>query len=90
MTHNEARTDWYKEAIMSMLSGFLYGATNTITGHPLDTVKTKIQAQGGFMDQKNKSKVLSAMQTIWKTEGWLGFYKGWVPPFFGSVIFRSA
>lgn len=23
-------------------------------------------------------------------EGWLGFYRGWVPPFIGSTIFRSA
>ena len=49
MTHNEQRTTPWKEGVMSLCSGFLYGATNTLTGHPLDTVKTKIQAQDGYM-----------------------------------------
>ena len=26
---------------------------------------------------------------MYKKEGPIGFYRGWVPPFFGSVIYRS-
>jgi hypothetical protein len=48
MTHNEKRGDWKKEFLCSTISGFLFGATNTIVGHPLDTVKTKMQAQNEF------------------------------------------
>ena len=44
MSHNEKRTVWYKEALYSLITGFLYGGTNTISGHPFDTVKTKMQA----------------------------------------------
>ena len=49
MTHNEKRTDWHKEALYTLITGFLYGGTNTITGHPFDTVKTKMQAQNKHM-----------------------------------------
>ena len=34
-------------AISTAVGGF-YGATNTIVGHPFDTVKTKMQAQSGY------------------------------------------
>ena len=29
-------------------TGAVFGASNTIVGHPFDTVKTKLQAQSGF------------------------------------------
>ena len=45
MSHSEQRTTWHKEFLMSTLSGFAFGATNTIVGHPMDTVKTKMQTQ---------------------------------------------
>ena len=44
MSHGEKRTVWYKEAMISCITGGLFGATNTIVGHPFDTVKTKMQA----------------------------------------------
>ena len=44
MTHNENRSSAYKEWVAATVCGFLYGATNTIVGHPFDTVKTKMQA----------------------------------------------
>lgn len=43
MTHSHKRTDWYKEGIYSLITGFLFGATNTLVGHPFDTMKTKMQ-----------------------------------------------
>ena len=49
MTHSEKRAVWYKEGLFSMITGFLYGATNTIVGHPFDTIKTKMQAQTDFI-----------------------------------------
>lgn len=44
MTHDHKRAEWYKEALFSTICGFLYGGTNTIVGHPFDTIKTKMQA----------------------------------------------
>jgi len=42
MTHCEKRTTWQKESIFAIGAGFVYGATNTLVGHPFDTVKTKM------------------------------------------------
>ena len=49
MTHSEKRTDWRKEFACAFITGNLYGGTNTIVGHPFDTVKTKMQVQSGHM-----------------------------------------
>ena len=49
MTHNHKRTDWYKEFAMTATSGFLYGGTCILVGHPFDTIKTKMQAQDQHM-----------------------------------------
>lgn len=43
MTHNQKRSTWYKEGAISAATGLLYGATNTLVGHPFDTVKTKVR-----------------------------------------------
>ena len=42
MSHSEKRTDWKKEFLCAAITGVLYGGTNTIVGHPFDTVKTKM------------------------------------------------
>jgi hypothetical protein len=44
-------------------------------------------------DIKSGIKAPGYIETITKvysSEGLLGFYRGWMPPFCGSVIFRSA
>ena len=44
MSHGEKRASWQKEFAMSVVTGGLFGLTNTVVGHPLDTIKTKMQA----------------------------------------------
>ena len=88
--HNEKRTDWKKEAGIQCFVGGIYGGTNTLVGHPFDTIKTKMQAQTEHMSASGGNHgVIQTVKNVYKVEGPLGFYRGWVPPFFGSVIFRS-
>ena len=68
-------------------TGALFGATNTIIGHPFDTVKTKLQAQSGFGGSMGTAQ---ACGSIWRAEGLLGFYRGCLPPMWGSAVYRSA
>ena len=86
MSHNEKKTVWWKEGILSLISGTAYGMTSIIIGHPMDTVKTKMQAQTTF---NTSSNLQSTCTRIYKKEGIRGFYKGALYPFFGSIIFRS-
>lgn len=44
MSHSHKRASWQKEGMFTLITGFLYGATNTMVGHPFDTIKTKMQA----------------------------------------------
>ena len=85
MTHNEKRSSVWKEFLATSISGIMYGTTNTFVGHPLDTIKTKMQATEGMM---NKSLGSSIMETYSK-DGFVGFYRGCIPNFWGSIIFRS-
>ena len=87
----DKRSTWQREAAIQCLTGCLFGGSNTIVGHPFDTIKTKMQAQAGHMGSKGDGHgYIDSIKKVWLSEGPGGFYKGWMPPFIGSVIFRSA
>lgn len=69
-----------------MGTGFLYGGTSVLVGHPLDTIKTKMQVQTGF---EKRTMLRSFVKTV-QDLGLRGLYRGWLPPFCGSIIFRSS
>ena len=87
MSHNEKRSDWKREWLCATLSGFLFGGTCTIVGHPFDTVKTKMQVQSGHTGLGISYS--ESVKQVMRQEGPLGFYRGGWPPFFGSVLYRS-
>ena len=84
--HNEKLQEWYLEGLYSLITGSIYGFTSTFVGHPFDTIKTKLQAQTEFMYEAN---LFSTIRDVWAKEGIRGFYKGAIPPFIGSILFRS-
>ena len=86
MSHNYKREVWYKEGLLTLISGATYGIGSIVVGHPMDTVKTKMQSQTHFIDSKGMKGVI---KEIWNTEGLRGFYRGASYPLFGSMIFRS-
>ena len=83
--HSEQRNSAWSEAAFGLITGAVYGATVTVSGHPLDTIKSKMQVQKGFT---NLSSVQAA-KTIWKAEGVRGFYRGCIPPLWGSAGYRG-
>jgi len=89
MSHDQKRTSWYKEALYATICGILYGGTNTVVGHPFDTIKTKMIAQSEHIKTQGKSSYFRTIENVYKTEGAIGFYRGWIPPFMGSILYRS-
>ena len=86
MTHNEKRSNsWVKEGMAALISGVVYGISNVLTGHPLDTVKTKMQVVKEYAGKSAYQTIIS----IFQKEGFIGFYRGCVPPLIGSSIFRA-
>ena len=52
----------------------------------MDTVKTKMQAQTGYLES---GSLKSTVSSIYRKEGIPGFYKGALSPLTGSIIFRA-
>lgn len=74
-----------EESVASFLCGMLFGATSVIVGHPLDSVKTKMQADSRYINLSTTGAVLQLAR-----EGGIGgFYRGIIPPLIGSTFFRS-
>ena len=90
MAHTHKRQEWWLEGCISLATGTLYGLSNTLTGHPLDTVKSKMQAQSGFLKTEGGGGMLRTMGAVVKADGVRGFYKGVIPPMWGSMLYRSA
>ena len=87
MSHGEKRSSWVKEGALSAFTGGLFGVTNTLVGHPLDTIKTKMIAQNQHMDKK--VGYVETLKTVYMKEGPLTLYKGAVAAGVGSVVFRA-
>ena len=87
MSHGEKRGNWIKEGALGCFTGGLFGMTNTIVGHPLDTVKTKMIAQSKHMGKK--IGYLETLKSVYKNEGFMTLYKGAWSAGIGSVVFRA-
>ena len=58
--------------LVDCLSGAIAGVSGTLLGHPLDTIRVKLQAGQG--------KSALAVSRELSREGVLGFYRGFLPP----------
>lgn len=81
------------EGYVVPISGGLAGAVSGLVSCPLDVIKTKLQAQGGFRTSNDGVKISTAAYrgvygtaaTIWKEEGLRGMYRGLGPMLLGYV-----
>jgi solute carrier family 25 (mitochondrial carnitine/acylcarnitine transporter), member 20/29 len=66
------------------ISGAVSGMANTLAGHPLDTLKIRLQTEGVH---GRFNGVMHCLKTTIVEEGFFrGLYKGLTPPFFGMGI----
>ena len=86
MSHNYERGDWKKEFILSSISGFAYGGTTIAVGHPFNTITTRMQAKRSAIGLG----YVENAQRLYMKDGVRGFYRGFFPPFFGAMMYRSA
>ena len=71
------------EALLGSVCGFVFGAVAPIVGHPLDTIKSRMQVN------TTSGSAWSVGRSVVKSEGFTGLYRGLLPPLVGSSIFRS-
>eukprot|EP00439_Symbiodinium_sp_Y106_P063347 s1308_g9.t2 len=94
----------HEELLWAGAGGIVYGATATLLGQPLDTIKTKMQTDRLTGRASGRPGTLQVARQILQTahEGTAGelahsrpvrkvagFYRGSLPVLCGSVIFRS-
>lgn len=65
------------------IAGWIGGACSVVVGHPLDTVKTRLQAGKGY---KN---TLHCVLTIYRKETVAGFFKGMSFPLASITVYNS-
>ena len=81
------------QAYVLPVSGGIAGAVSGLVSCPLDVIKTKLQAQGGFQVAKDGLNVRTSAYhgvqgtagMIWKEEGIKGLYRGLGPMLLGYV-----
>ena len=83
----------FPEAAVVPISGGIAGAVSGIVSCPLDVIKTKLQAQGGFHARKDGVQATTAAyrgvagsaSTIWREDGIRGMYRGLGPMLLGYI-----
>lgn len=75
------------EALTGFVCGAVFGAVSPLVGHPLDTIKTRMQVDPLF--RGSTTTVQQTVTLIYQREGLRGFYRGFVPPLVGSMAFRA-
>lgn len=71
------------ESLKSLACGFVYGVTSPLIGHPIDTVKTQMQAGSA------SGGALATARRLVGAGGVRALYAGLLPPLAGSSVFRS-
>ena len=75
------------------ISGAVAGAFSGVVSCPLDVIKTKLQAQGGFKARQDVELLATAAYrgvhgtaaTIWREDGLRGLYRGLSPMLLGYI-----
>mmetsp|Transcript_77149 Transcript_77149/g.154673 ORF Transcript_77149/g.154673 Transcript_77149/m.154673 type:complete len:282 (+) Transcript_77149:133-978(+) len=86
MAHMERRTDPAREFLLGIVGGAIYGGSHTLSGHPLDNLKTRLQLDKNYRGLST----FEASHKLWAETGVRGFLQGFWPPFLGSCFYRMA
>ncbi|XP_007423646.2 solute carrier family 25 member 48 [Python bivittatus] len=65
------------------VAGWVGGAAGVIVGHPLDTVKTRLQAGQGY------GSTFNCVRTVYKNEAVAGFFKGMSFPLISIAVYNA-
>ncbi|KAJ1658180.1 hypothetical protein IWQ61_002538 [Dispira simplex] len=74
------------DRVHGFAAGIASGITKLAVGHPFDTIKVRLQTEGGFGRFRGP---LHCLQTTLRHEGFFALYKGATPPMIGWAIMDS-
>jgi len=77
------------DAAIDVSAGTLAGMMQVIIGHPLDTIKVRMQTNGAVLRVQSPntgfSSLFSSLHSTLSTEGVAGLYKGSASPLLGAM-----
>ena len=73
----------HEQYINAIAAGSISGYCSVIICHPIDNIRTRIQADS------NHISITQRVQQICAREGFRGFYKGFWPPFLGQGVYKA-
>jgi len=85
---SQEKTNPFVLGAKDIAAGSLAGIAQCLSGHPLDTVKVRLQTQPTDVPLKYKNMMDCFSVTI-KEEGFLGLYKGVQSPLVGMALMNS-
>ena len=71
-------------AVKDIVAGTIGGMTTVVVGHPLDTVKVRLQTS-----TSHYSSMVDCIVKTWQVEGVRGYYKGVQSPLAGEAFFNA-
>ena len=74
------------EGLRGLVCGIVFGIASPLAAHPLDTIKTRMQA----LPASSRGGALAAARLTLASGGMRALYAGLLPPLLGSALFRSA
>ena len=86
MAHTEPRSTPLREGTIAVVTGAVYGCAHTLSGHPLDNLKTSLQLDPAL----HGLSPLAAARRMHAAHGISAFFRGCVPPLWGSAVYRAA
>jgi solute carrier family 25 carnitine/acylcarnitine transporter 20/29 len=75
------RMEWI-DIVKDLYAGTIGGVAGIIAGHPLDTIKVRLQTE---CHRSKRSTILESFRSISQTEGFRGFYKGLLSPIISNA-----
>lgn len=81
----------FQIALYDIMSGTFGGLAQVIAGHPLDTVKVRLQTQPTSLvgEKPQFNGMMDCFKKTWKSEGMGGLYKGASSPLAGAMLHNA-
>ncbi|XP_011201556.1 ADP,ATP carrier protein [Bactrocera dorsalis] len=74
----------------NILSGGAAGATSLLFVYPLDFARTRLAADVGKTGQREFNGLFDCIKKIFKTDGFMGLYRGFIVSVQGIIMYRGA
>jgi len=76
-----------KDTLKDLISGTAGGIAQVLSGHPLDTIKVRLQIQGP--GQKQFNGAIDCLRKTVRNEGFFALYKGSASPLLGAMAHNA-